>query len=95
MIKAVKILKEHGVLEENIIVLNLFCTPHGKSMFLKLRDRFSTTWQYRVYRLLRTPCFSFVAARCVISTFPEMTILTSEIHPVAPNHFGQKYFGTD
>lgn len=63
MIKAMKILKEHGVPEENIIVLNLFCTPH--------------------------------AARCVITAFPGMTILTSEIHPVAPNHFGQKYFGTD
>ena len=25
----------------------------------------------------------------------QMKILTSEIHPVAPNHFGQKYFGTD
>lgn len=24
-----------------------------------------------------------------------MHILTSEVHPVAPNHFGQKYFGTD
>lgn len=25
----------------------------------------------------------------------QMKILTSELHPVAPNHFGQKYFGTD
>lgn len=35
------------------------------------------------------------AVRCVTETFPQLTILTTEIHPVAPNHFGQKYFGTD
>lgn len=34
------------------------------------------------------------AARSVISKFPDLTILTSEVHPVAPNHFGQKYFGS-
>ena len=33
--------------------------------------------------------------RSVIKSFPNMKILTSEVHPVAPNHFGQKYFGTD
>lgn len=63
VIKSVKVLKEHGVWEENIILLNLFCTPH--------------------------------AANSVMKTFPAMTILTSEVHAVAPNHFGQKYFGTD
>lgn len=31
----------------------------------------------------------------LISMNFQMKILTSEIHPVAPNHFGQKYFGTD
>lgn len=36
-----------------------------------------------------------VAAKTVVSAFPEMKILTSELHAVAPNHFGQKYFGTD
>lgn len=35
------------------------------------------------------------AAKTVISAFPDMKILTSELHPVAPNHFGQRYFGTD
>lgn len=63
VIKSVRVLKEHGVWEENIILLNLFCTPH--------------------------------AANSVMKTFPAMTILTSEVHAVAPNHFGQKYFGTD
>ena len=24
-----------------------------------------------------------------------MTVLTTELHPVTPNHFGQRYFGTD
>lgn len=63
VIKSVKVLKDHGVKEDNIILLNLFCTPH--------------------------------AATSVMRAYPAMTILTSEVHPVAPNHFGQKYFGTD
>ncbi|KAL0266306.1 UNVERIFIED_CONTAM: hypothetical protein PYX00_008891 [Menopon gallinae] len=61
--KAVAVLKEHNVAEENIILSNLFCTPS--------------------------------AAKSLTAEFPDMTILTSEIYPVAPNHFGQKYFGTD
>ncbi|XP_064627118.1 uracil phosphoribosyltransferase homolog [Lineus longissimus] len=61
--QAVKVLQEHGVKEENIVLLNLFITP--------------------------------VAIRSIISTYPKMVVLTSEIHQVAPNHFGQKYFGTD
>lgn len=63
VIKAVNVLQEHAVDEENIILLNLFSTP--------------------------------AAARTITSAFPKMHILTSEVHPVAPNHFGQKYFGTD
>ncbi|EDW69544.1 uracil phosphoribosyltransferase homolog [Drosophila virilis] len=63
VLKAVNVLREHGVPEECIILSNLFCTP--------------------------------VAARTVVTAFPRMQILTSELHPVAPNHFGQKYFGTD
>lgn len=35
------------------------------------------------------------AAQSITSEFPEMKILTSEIDPVAPNHFGLRYFGTD
>ncbi|KAM4665220.1 uracil phosphoribosyltransferase homolog [Discoglossus pictus] len=31
----------------------------------------------------------------IIQEFPDITILTTEVHPVAPTHFGQKYFGTD
>ncbi|XP_001371981.2 uracil phosphoribosyltransferase homolog isoform X1 [Monodelphis domestica] len=34
-------------------------------------------------------------ATSIIREFPEITILTTEVHPVAPTHFGQKYFGTD
>ncbi|XP_075225593.1 uracil phosphoribosyltransferase krishah [Lycorma delicatula] len=63
VIKAVTVLMEHNVLEENIILSNLFSTPF--------------------------------AARTIISAFPQLKILTSELHHVAPNHFGQKYFGTD
>lgn len=63
VIKAIAVLKEHNVAEENIILSNLFCTPF--------------------------------AARSVMTAYPQMQILTSEVHYVAPNHFGQKYFGTD
>nr|CAG4646426.1 EOG090X09VM [Macrothrix elegans] len=63
VVKAVSVLKEHSVLEENIVLANLFCTPP--------------------------------ATQTIVTAFPQMKILTSEIHPVAPNHFGQKYFGTD
>lgn len=35
------------------------------------------------------------AVASVSKTVPLMTILTSEVNPVAPNHFGQRYFGTD
>ncbi|CAH2075576.1 unnamed protein product, partial [Iphiclides podalirius] len=35
------------------------------------------------------------AVQAVVDYVPRMKILTSELHPVAPNHFGQKYFGTD
>ncbi|BET01382.1 Uracil phosphoribosyltransferase [Nesidiocoris tenuis] len=62
VIKAVAVLKEHNVTEDNIILSNLFSTPF--------------------------------AAKAIVQAFPQMTILTSELHPVAPNHFGQKYFGT-
>ncbi|XP_020820260.1 uracil phosphoribosyltransferase homolog [Phascolarctos cinereus] len=34
-------------------------------------------------------------ATSIIQEFPDITILTTEVHPVAPTHFGQKYFGTD
>ncbi|XP_067946180.1 uracil phosphoribosyltransferase homolog [Watersipora subatra] len=27
--------------------------------------------------------------------YPELRILTTEIHPIAPSHFGQRYFGTE
>lgn len=35
------------------------------------------------------------AVQAVVDYVPKMNILTAELHPVAPNHFGQKYFGTD
>uniref|UniRef100_A0A8C5TAS3 Phosphoribosyltransferase domain-containing protein n=1 Tax=Malurus cyaneus samueli TaxID=2593467 RepID=A0A8C5TAS3_9PASS len=34
-------------------------------------------------------------AKSIIQEFPEITILATEVHPIAPSHFGQKYFGTD
>ncbi|CAG2240737.1 uracil phosphoribosyltransferase homolog [Mytilus galloprovincialis] len=63
VIKAVQVLKDHYVKEDNIILLNLFVTPQ--------------------------------AAKALVKRFPNMKVLTSEVHPVTPNHFGMKYFGTD
>ncbi|NWW74113.1 UPP phosphoribosyltransferase, partial [Climacteris rufus] len=40
-------------------------------------------------------CCLSQGAKSIIQEFPEITILTTEVHPVAPTHFGQKYFGTD
>ncbi|XP_073696677.1 uracil phosphoribosyltransferase homolog [Garra rufa] len=34
-------------------------------------------------------------ARSIVEEFPDITILTTEVHAVAPTHFGQRYFGTD
>lgn len=34
-------------------------------------------------------------AKAIVKEFPDITILTTEVHPVAPTHFGQRYFGTD
>ncbi|KAK3508985.1 hypothetical protein QTP70_015414, partial [Hemibagrus guttatus] len=33
-------------------------------------------------------------ARSIVNEFPDITILTTEVHAVAPTHFGQRYFGT-
>lgn len=35
------------------------------------------------------------AAKLINDRFPSMFILTSDINPVCPNHFGHRYFGTD
>ncbi|KAL0974371.1 hypothetical protein UPYG_G00219550 [Umbra pygmaea] len=34
-------------------------------------------------------------AKAIIQEFPDITLLSTELHPVAPTHFGQKYFGTE
>ncbi|XP_041726949.1 uracil phosphoribosyltransferase homolog [Coregonus clupeaformis] len=34
-------------------------------------------------------------AKAILQEFPDITLLTTELHPVAPTHFGQKYFGTE
>jgi len=35
------------------------------------------------------------AAQRIVTEYPNLTVLTTELHPVTPNHFGQRYFGTD
>jgi uracil phosphoribosyltransferase len=60
---AINVLKEHGVVEDSIVLLCLFATPSG--------------------------------LQSVNSQFPNVHILVSEIHPIVPNDFGQRYFGTE
>jgi len=61
--KAVKVLIEHKVPQEHIILINLFCTPS--------------------------------AAQLIVKSFPNLNVLTTELHEVTPNHFGERYFGTE
>ena len=35
------------------------------------------------------------AAKRIVNDFPRLTVLTTEVNQITPNHFGQKYFGTD
>lgn len=63
VVESVKVLLNHGVKEENLILLNLFSSPK--------------------------------AARLINHTFSKMFVLTSELNPICPNHFGHRYFGTD
>lgn len=63
VIESVKVLLNHGVREENLLLLNLFSSPR--------------------------------AAKLINANFPKMFVLTSDVNPVSPNHFGHRYFGTD
>ncbi|TRY79891.1 hypothetical protein TCAL_07084 [Tigriopus californicus] len=56
--QAMKVLKDHGVPESHVFLINLFCTPE--------------------------------AGERIVGEFPALTILTTEVHHVTPNHFGQK-----
>ena len=56
-----------------------------------LREQGVPAQNIKLLNLFCTP----QAASAVIHAFPDLTILTSEVNPVAPNHFGQKYFGTE
>lgn len=80
--QAVNVLKEHGVNEDCIILSNLFCTPVAVQTILESFPK-----------VVLGKLFLF-PLDYLIFLF-QMKILTSEVHPVAPNHFGQKYFGTD
>ena len=60
---AIRVILDHKVPEEHIILFNLFSTHK--------------------------------ASKRIVTEFPNLCVLTSEIHEVAPNHFGEKYFGTD
>jgi uracil phosphoribosyltransferase len=61
--RAVKVLLDHKVKEDHVILINLFSTPN--------------------------------AAKRIVKDFPNLCVLTTELHEVTPNHFGEKYFGTD
>ena len=35
------------------------------------------------------------AVHCLLKEHPNITILTSEVHPCSPSHFSVTYFGSD
>merc|ERR1719376_550466 len=35
------------------------------------------------------------AAKRIVTCFPNLNVLTTELHQVTPNHFGERYFGTE
>ena len=63
VLTALKVLKDHGVHEANVVLVSLFCTPQG--------------------------------AHTILTRFPNVTLLTSEVHESCPSYFAQKYFGSD
>uniref|UniRef100_A0A6Q2Z9C4 Phosphoribosyltransferase domain-containing protein n=1 Tax=Esox lucius TaxID=8010 RepID=A0A6Q2Z9C4_ESOLU len=79
VIEAVRVLTEHGLQPKHIILLSLFSTPHGTH---HLYNTHSPT-AFKFFQPNGKHCQS------------KITILTTETHPVAPTHFGQRYFGTD
>ncbi|KAB0388865.1 hypothetical protein E2I00_013132 [Balaenoptera physalus] len=91
VIEAVKVLIEHGVQPSVIILLSLFSTPHGEFMLWMVMG----CNVIKKFRHNDNSLLFFEGAKSIIQEFPEITILTTEVHPVAPTHFGQKYFGTD
>ncbi|XP_061642884.1 uracil phosphoribosyltransferase homolog isoform X2 [Phyllopteryx taeniolatus] len=48
-----------------------------------------------IYRRKVLLMYPILRAKSIIQEFPDITILATEVHPVAPTHFGQRYFGTD
>ena len=80
--KAVQVLKEHNVPERHIILINLFCTPDARDRIVDQYPDVRTVFSERIFLRLY-----------IIHL--QMTVLTTELHPVTPNHFGQRYFGTD
>lgn len=89
VVKAVDVLKANGVDEENIIVLNLFSTPNGKST-TSLGEVTMSTRPVNINNILVVS-----GIQAITEAFPALKVLTSETDPIAPKHFGQKYFGTD
>ena len=79
---AIKVLKEHGVKESNIVFVNLFSSYEG---------------QYYPTFIIITVFVAaiFLGAQNLLTKFPNLTMLTSEVHEFCPSHFGFKYFGSD
>ena len=80
--KAVQVLKDHNVPEVGWTVGRWCC---GFLSLQYFQDNII------LINLFCTP----VAAQRMVEEYPDMTVLTTELHAVTPNHFGQRYFGTD
>ncbi len=48
MVKAVRVLKDHNVLEENIVLANLFCTPQATQTIVTAFPQVRPSLQVRI-----------------------------------------------
>ena len=84
------------ILKSNLHILKMNIALGALTCFKNIEiGSFSFLWldmkQKITVFLFSTP----KAAKRIVTEFPNLCVLTSEIHEVAPNHFGEKYFGTD
>uniref|UniRef100_A0A674E8V1 Uracil phosphoribosyltransferase (FUR1) homolog (S. cerevisiae) n=1 Tax=Salmo trutta TaxID=8032 RepID=A0A674E8V1_SALTR len=82
-----------------VLLMYPILTKYGSSCQVWITNRLNTVLtppqdkEFRSLSLIESTVSLMVVS--IIQEFPEITILTTEVYPVAPTHFGQRYFGTD
>lgn len=75
-----------------LLMYPILCTGNSVMKALDILQQHSVTAEnIIVLTLFATP----QGIRSVLLKYPQVKILTSEVHNVVPLHFGQRYFGTD